>query len=557
MSEQPETSPSVSQWLRWIGPAVFAVALLIRLMGIQWGLPDATKQFSLHPDEPIILAYARQINLAEGKLDPGFYNYGTLYLTTLNFASKVVAAYAAPDATDRNAHLAGRVISALAGAGLAWLVVVALRRMGVGAIGAAVGGLSIAFSPALVVHSRFQTVDMLAVFLLMAGLVYALRWCYPIDGIDPSPNRTAVWAGLLVGLSAGTKYTGILGLLALGLMAWTLAPTVRWKTLGTALATCMAGFFIGTPGLILNFSKFKVDFKYEMAHTSTGHGLVFMATPSGFEMHFTNLLMGLGGIAVLMGGAGLIWMCIKRVPGALALVLFGLAYYILIGRAEVKFMRYVFPLIPLLSIGLGWLVHHAHVAGGKLRVTLVPLSFLALAGFGSGGLAGAAAETVWMQGEDPRDAAAGLLRKEGVGKTVGIVSDAWFYTPTLWPTSAAPRPIPFASRLEFQSQTNNPKVVQYIPPDGLDARKPWAPELIDEVAPDFIVISSFELEDVERIWNAGIDKSPEAEWNRAERFMKRLAEQYTPYRVFGPAKPSVHDMEYTHPTVRIWKRTKT
>ncbi|MEM1825420.1 MAG: hypothetical protein QXX35_01540, partial [Desulfurococcaceae archaeon] len=53
----------------------------VRLIGVRWGLPNAERYFSYHPDEwLILLASYFTINPYRGEFLPGFYNYGTLPL---------------------------------------------------------------------------------------------------------------------------------------------------------------------------------------------------------------------------------------------------------------------------------------------------------------------------------------------------------------------------------------------------------------------------------------------------------------------------------------------
>ena len=100
-------------------------------MGMSWGLPNEDRYQSLHPDEPVIWQYAQGLEPAKLQLSPGFYNYGTLYLTTLKVASDMVAVYSgAPPAAERQrswqfagaCHLAGRWVNAIAGSATALLV---------------------------------------------------------------------------------------------------------------------------------------------------------------------------------------------------------------------------------------------------------------------------------------------------------------------------------------------------------------------------------------------------------------------------------------------------
>ena len=77
---------------------ILALALALRLWGITWGLPSATHYFSYHPDESVMLEYSTQtLNVFTGHLLPHFYNYGSLQLYLVCFASTLAALFGAVD----------------------------------------------------------------------------------------------------------------------------------------------------------------------------------------------------------------------------------------------------------------------------------------------------------------------------------------------------------------------------------------------------------------------------------------------------------------------------
>ncbi|HLO97710.1 MAG TPA: hypothetical protein VK171_03855, partial [Fimbriimonas sp.] len=161
---------------------IFLVALVVRLIGVQWGLPTAERLFTLHPDEQDNLLFARQINPVQFDFLPGFYNYGTLYLTLLRIVSDIVITYSGgldssgfiPPAMAGSIHLGGRIMNCFFGAGIAALTAAIVGRSLPGKQLWVAGGI-VAVAPALVVHSRFQTVDMLACLLITAVLYCAVR----------------------------------------------------------------------------------------------------------------------------------------------------------------------------------------------------------------------------------------------------------------------------------------------------------------------------------------------------------------------------------------------
>ena len=620
---------------------VFAVALLVRLIGIGWGLPNDQRNHSLHPDEPIILGSSQQIEPAAGDFTPGFYNYGTLYLTITRVATDIVSAYtgatldeplflvanedvrqeagitsaesgeidgilermvdgvgASQSVGEQQAHLrlarvnvreligpekwrvveqisasnfrtlylAGRVISALAGAGTALFVFLILYGR-VNLLGSSFGAAVMAFAPGHVVHSRFQTVDVLATFFLVVSLWFALRISKPDEGDGASDKlymKLAVWAGVFAGLSAGTKYTGILALVALVAVVLLDSRAIRWKALAFGVGAALLAFFITTPGALLESAKFMADFKYEMTHTQTGHGLVFAGTGSGFIFHIENLFVAFGLFATLLGAVGLLRASYRRHAWAIALLAFALVYYILIGRAEVKFMRYVFPLIPVLAVGFGWMMSRAHISPKpRVRILVMIGGFLGVGGLGGGvtgllggGLSSTVLMTSWMVLPDLRDVVAEQI-KEAVkpGETVGFVSDPWFYSPPLYPNSGAMRSVPFSVRHGEMLEARGPSLLRYVP-DNPAERFDRDKRLLTELEPDYVVWSSFEWVDIDRIMKL---PSPPAEYEtqieQTGEFMDTLRTWYWLWKVHGDLGPLLpHDLAYIRPSIEVWKK---
>ncbi|MCH8979197.1 MAG: glycosyltransferase family 39 protein [Armatimonadetes bacterium] len=627
--------------LLYLGLAVFVVALAIRLIGIGWGLPNDVRNQSLHPDEPVVLAYSQQIEPVKGRFTPGFYNYGTLYLTITRIATDVVSAYtgatqdepfflladatvrettgltteesdeldaifaqlsesASPDrsltenqasvqlaaeaakeligpkkwrslekmsaSNFRKIYLAGRVVSAVAGA-LTAVVVLLMLLPRAGTFGSLFGAAAMAFAPGHVVHSRFQTVDVLATLFLALSLYFALRLA-AADG-DEGPDdtgyvRLALWSGVFAGLSAGTKYTGILALVALAAVLLLDVRKVRWQALAIGVVASLIAFIVATPGAVLDSARFLEDFKYEITHTGAGHGLVFAGTSPGLIFHAWNLFVCFGLLLTTVSVIGLVRACVKRHRWAIALAAFAVVYYLLIGRAEVKFMRYVFPLLPVLAVAFGWIVSRAHTHPKPLwRGPVMVLAIVGLGGLGGGvvgalggGLSLTATMTTWMVGEDVRDAVAQeIIASAEPGDTVGLVSDPWFYTPSLFPDAGLSRAVPFDVRNAKMKEASDPAVVRYIPRNP-DERFDWDKRLVTELRPDYIVFSSFEWRDVARI---RMIPSPPDEYKiqigRAEEFMDALKTHYTQWKVHGlDGLILPHDLMYVRPEIEVWKR---
>jgi hypothetical protein len=553
---------------------VFLVALLIRLPGIGWGLKNDLHNTSYHPDEPVIFGYSRAIVPGQGQFVPGFYNYGTLYLTMLRIASDITTTYTGgpktkgdgwswtnPDNTDwdwvSRCDMAGRLISVFAGAGTA-LLAFFIGRMAFGVRAGAIAGSVMAIAPAFVMHSRFQTVDVVAMFFLTFSTFYAFRIVYQPGAM--SLAKAATWSGVFAGLSAGTKYTGVLALFSLYAALVLLGSEKRPGAIKAALIGTFAAalaFVVTTPGVLLQTSIFLKDFTYEMQHTATGHDMVFTGTPSGFIYHLMNLGIGVDGLLAVLGLAGLFWAAYKKHPWAIILLAFWVPYYIVISRAEVKFIRYSIPLELAVAVGCGYLMVAAHRRGGYGRI-IVGVGILGFGGFGGGGLRSTFATTLGMMRTDPRDEAVNYMSDHGGGH-VGLPRDPWYWSPPLFADSAEPRSVPAPRRLaEIKSEAKLP-VDLVLNSDG--GFTEWDPRLVTQVRPDWIAYSSFEYLPVARLANfKDLPQDQQTVVDSANQFTAKIQESYdltlfgSPVPAWMPEEIMPEDFLYVQPVIWVWHR---
>lgn len=551
------------RWERFLPLLVFLFALLVRLPGLGWGLKNDLRNASLHPDEVPNFGYSRAVVPGLLQFTPGFYNYGTLYLTSLRVASDVATAYtgaprtkdgwspADPSQTDwdwvSRCNLAGRIISVLAGAATAMVAFLLARRVA-GAPAGLLAGAFVALAPAFVVHSRFQTPDALSTALIGAALYFAVRALDPKD--EKARLSPATWCGIFAGLSAGVKYTGILVLVAL-YVALAIAKRPAWiREALVATVTALVVFFVTTPGAILDNGKFMEDFTYELKHTASGHELFFAGTSSGFIFHLTNLLIGIGPILVTMALVGLGYAAYRKHPWAFVVLAFLIPYYLLIGRAEVKFMRYTFPLYVGLALGFGYAVSAAQKrpAWGKAAIAF---SILGIGGLPAGGVRDTALLTAGMMGEDPRDAAARFLKNDPL--PVGLARDPWYWTPSIVPDGADPRFPAYRSRILQEVQTSTTPPIVY--PLTVDGNATYFDLSLFDKKPSRISTTNFETYYPARLrgrTDLGPDETNQV--NAANAWIDRLKVDYVPEQVFGLPGYGVEDMDHVRPEVTIWKR---
>ncbi len=508
---------------------VFLISFGIRLIGIDWGLPTDFRHQSLHPDELLIKEFSDKTPYFR----PGFYNYGTFYLTILKVASDMGRTYGfVPEGknvpqwvTDRAIHKTGRIISALSGSiCTSLLFLMALSISGYFAAWIA-ASLSL-IAPAFLVHSRFQTTDVFATAIILTS-AYLLMLFFN----EPESRKWLFLSAFFCGLAAGTKYTGIL------FFAPIMVSVIKFKGLDTkclliSISCLFLGILIATPGILLETSAFWNGFNYELNHTAEGHGIVFANTPSGFTYHLGNLIDSLGLMPFFVAIAGIILSVKSRHPFLLSLLLFCLIYYVLIGRAEVKFVRYVFPLVPFFILMAAFILHK--LSCGKTVSKICSTALLMLIAFGIRAQIGPVTLTELMTIQDPRDRCALWLKERFPHSTIGFVTTPWFYSPSVFPdTGIFGEP----NRLMAMRAASN----NLLRTDGPE----WDSKLITDLAPEFIIISSFEFIDNDRIAQPDFVT-----------FMSELPKKYTLRAVFwGPTDKIRDEVDLTEQTGRLDLRT--
>ncbi|MDH4388764.1 MAG: glycosyltransferase family 39 protein [Fimbriimonas sp.] len=556
--------------INWRDPILLVIlaAFLYRLVGVGWGLPNEMRAISLHPDEQVNLLVSRQ-GIEPGKLDftPGFYNYGTLYFTFLRFISDIVGVYSGGfDAQGQltpagmgSVHLVARVFNCLFGAITCGLVFAIGRRF-LTKVGAGFAAAACVVAPALVVHSRFQTVDALATMFAVSCLYWCIRG---LDSHEPL-RRAALWAGVFAGLSAGTKYVGFAAVLAL-LPVFALRgksenageqrEVVSWVMLPAALFACLVVFLITTPGAILEREAFIRDFTFELNHSKEGHGIVFAQTAPAFLYHLGNLWLGFSLIGLLVGlyafarGA-----LLKSAPIIVCAVFFVLMYGAVSG-GQIKFMRYILPTIPALALGLGYFIDLVREKSELGKRVGVVVGLAVVGGLDKSGFVASGTMTAQMLAVDPRDLAGRFLKDKG---EVGLVSDPWFWSATLHPEMPMTRMFGPKRLMEMWSGWTSPKVVRFMPENPTE-RYDWDKRLISDLKPEYISFSSFEYGPVQRIADSKGGSDVEKLFaSRYSEFVEELGKTYE--IVPGPwddglgHRLMVEDMEYIHPRVTIWKR---
>jgi hypothetical protein len=552
----------------------------LRAVGLGWGLPQPGREYPYHPDEPELAIAVLRVDFGALQLSPRFFNYGSLsiYLDRLAVvaASRAGWVHLAAGSREAVAQMIGSVIrvgrwlTVLMGV-LTVMVTAALGARLFGPRAGALAALLLALAPLHLAQGHYFTVDVPATLwtslclLLCAG---ALR--------RPDRGMLAL-AGACAGLAASTKYNAGVVLVA---PLYTLAVTWRraeWYASDRAAAliytplAAAAAFLLTTPGIVIDPGRFWHDFGYELHHAATGHGLVFANTRSlpAWLFHLTRSLPdGLGLPLALAGVAGVVWAAARHTPEDGLLLVFLLPYSLLIGGAEIKFARYVVPILPVLLVlaarllageewkrrgdgGTGPFGTSDHPVAPSPRPPVMPLlraAALVIVLFWTAAY-GVAMAAVFA-GEDPRDQAARWVeQRRRPGERVGLVGEPWFYTPPLTPALGCTHALERAC---------GEAVPDWILAPGPGQGALPLPVLFRE-RPRYVLASEFEYADPLRL------QREIGYTDRMTALMAALGSQYRLVRTcrnrpsLGPVhwfwdRPPVHDLVYPMPDVRIYER---
>jgi 4-amino-4-deoxy-L-arabinose transferase-like glycosyltransferase len=534
---------------------ILLLALGLRLWGIGWGLPNATRLFSYHPDESMVVGASLTVNPFAFQFDPGLYNYGSLALILNSLAihlgefTGMVAPGPAAGVPSATALMTARLFTAFLGVGTCAFLFGTGNRL-YGKAAGIVAALFYAITPLAVQHGHFATVDVPATFFVAGAIFFAARHIQP----SSCRPRDLLWCGLWSGFAAATKYNTIFVILA-GIGAWWLVKDRSIKSLLILFGAALLGFLVGCPAVFLNPQGTREAIAYESLHASTGHGAVFDATPPALLYHAVfNLRWGLGWPLLIVAGGAVGYALYKRRTGDLLLLAFLIPFYGLMGLAQIKFARYMLPLFPPLALLTGSLIPWPIAEASSRRQAGIVSGVIGLAAVFA--LLFSLAIDTTMTGTDPRDQAAAFIKEQNI-QSVGFATGPWFYAPPLNPLLT--NPIPIFAR---ESVTKFDTVPRLIPTDGTPEGN-WSVELLKETNPDAVSLSEInEYADAER-----------AKLPAALAYIAAVRESYpkemdfaNPMQVFGipftklskanglPTQNLPHDMLYTNPTTVIFTK---
>ncbi len=355
--------------------AILTIALLLRTSGIDW---DQGGLF--HPDERDFLLRAERLDFSqlaepeglfsiESRLNPAWFNYGSLPLYALSGFRTVARVFTDSQWDFRELRIPGRLLAAIADT-ITVLVVylLATRLFGDRRIGLLAALLS-ALAVIQIQNAHYTAVDGPMTMFIVATIYFSTRL------VQERRPRDAVLAGAMFGFALATKFTASTVALSVGTayllllfgprVASASATRLDRDTLRQVLiyalmtgGAALAAFLVTQPYTL-------VDWKTLVGNVSTQSEMVrrivdfpftrqYVDTPAFWYQIRQLSTWGLGislGIAVWVG---LVWAIIrtfaKRDLALMVMLAFLIPYLIINGQFEVKFLRYMLPATPLLIV---------------------------------------------------------------------------------------------------------------------------------------------------------------------------------------------------------------
>lgn len=414
---------------------IVCLAILLRVTGLGWGLPDRTHPYPYHPDE-----HDATYNVTQLLTDPRHLATtndsrlkGTGYYYVVMAAVMLDESVGRPElgSDDRPAELrflrrlyyTGRMTSVLFSLGTVIMTFLVGRHL----FGPRVGELAallVAVSPISVLTAHFMKPDCAQAFGTMLTLYLAAR-------SDRNP-RWLLAAMFTSGITAALKYPGASSLLLVVAAAVFLQPgkrieRLRITVLGTPLF--VAGFLALSPAILVWPGRFWSAIRYQFGYSvATGD----IAQPLLRILDYPVLLArGTGVILLIWAAAGVLYALVRPRRTTWLLLAWLIPYGLLIASSSMPLMRYADVVMPALALLMARFVSDAAATGTRnQRIFLWASTALATVTI----LAVTLLHLSTMLRPDPRDLAHDWLRLhiepgEHVAITPSYNEDRYFVVP--------------------------------------------------------------------------------------------------------------------------------
>ncbi len=330
---------------------ILLLALGVRLYGINWD-----QGFHLHPDERQLIMVADKIHFFD-KLNPDFFNYGSLPIYLLKGIAQFVDLFGLHTANYDGMLYLGRLLSSgvdILTVYFIWLIAKLIFR-----------DKKIALFSALVYAISFFTIQNAHFFIVDTFLTFFLTillyvWLLYLQ----KPNLKKVFLlGVILATAVTSKFTAVIFIPFVGLTI-IIKRFRQSKVLISELLLVSASFlllsFISMPFAYLDWQKYLSDIFQQLKLNSDPYTFPYTLQYVGtipYYYYLKNIFWwGLGPLLSIFTLLGIFLSLKEREKYKLFFYssLFAIYYFLLIGRSAVKFMRYMLPIYPFLALMAGY-----------------------------------------------------------------------------------------------------------------------------------------------------------------------------------------------------------
>jgi 4-amino-4-deoxy-L-arabinose transferase-like glycosyltransferase len=410
--------------------------LLLRVTGLEWGVPRAPYWKSYHPDESVALSTVLKMSAREGNLNPHYFVNPTFHYYLIGAVWRLAGSLEfvptardimdeAPTVTlDKTVRiwLLARMISVILGVLTIWLTYLLGRHLQIGAGWALISAWLAAVMPTMVIQSHYLTVDAPAGFWLILTLLLLLL----------ASRQDGVWrwaaAGAAGGVAAATKYNVLAGivpvaaLLIIQIKSSTGGNGRRWGQAAVFIIFLFAGFLLGCPYSLLSFGEWREGINGLLHYNDYAADWLFpWLVTSRLSLGWPAWLLFLSAWAAVI---------IKPDRSGIFLAAGTLPFFIIYGYKASPFMRHMVPVVPLLVLLIVYALEKALGYFKRPALTAVAAVLIVLS---SGyALVNGLAWIKIMNRPDTREEAAEYVKgRVTPGSAVGLAGRLWFYTPPL------------------------------------------------------------------------------------------------------------------------------
>ena len=348
--------------------AIIVAAAVIRIYGIDFGMPG-----TFHPDEAAKVRVLTRM-WDTSSLNPQYFLHPSLLLYLTYFLnSSIYYLGFGGEHWSETALLSGRLVSCLAGIFSVYATYLIGRRL-FDTFSGLLASAALAFFPLHVTCSRYLKEDSLLLALTLACCLVMLKAVYE------NKKSYLLWAGLLAGVSASAKYSGLLSVFIVMSAPWLKSKTLRpdwsffiYSVLGLIIAPL--GFILFTPYSLLDTERFLAGVRYEKQHMLGGHSVAIDAWSQLWMYHFSRSVIpgsSLFSTIVACLGVGLI-LAKRKIEGYFVLcllIMFYLPAEWVRAKPAPQPERYIFPCLPFLALAGAWMIRHSASRSYALALVL-------------------------------------------------------------------------------------------------------------------------------------------------------------------------------------------